>query len=1185
MILCLNGFAFAQSTLVVIDRDNVSSGSTSTGNNSGVTSIGFTRGSGLNAGGGGNFTSNNWEGTDQTSADENNEYIEWSVTARPTFTVEITELDIRLRRNNNGPTSWQLFYSFDNFTTPGNAINTEQTTSTSATNVNINGLSINLTEGESVTFRIYAWNANSNGGWIRIARNNAWNDFGVGGAGARIIGTATSSSTNSIESDIIVTNSFDTPENIAYINFQAALDLNPGNNAIQIADFTIRDGGSASPDGDLNPTILTDISFEIDNPEILRAVALFNDGDLVGELTSVDNIITFSNINIEAEDDGENDFQIYATFQDVVTDNTQIKLSVKSTSTQSIGSSLFEFSNAGGAATSTSGDDNRIEVIVTQFEFTQQPTSVSRFETMIPSVSLNAIDANSNIDTDYNDMVEALTSGTFDPAATTMVNANAGVISFDNLAFTDIGTDFNLTVTAFDLSIFDEVSDNFDVTGPIIVIAQQDFDGNGPEWPFTNNIPFFNNGWGSDGYYGPIDITNAFPLNWPLFSNNILGENDLNDEGENGTTDFARLTLDEIETTGMTGLKLSFDWQVSGYNGNNDDIRYRTIIDGVNGPLVPLFDGSGTPTSGEGRVVIDIVDGTSTVGFYIEIRNNGNNGYSGFDNFKLSADFDGLIYRNGIWFPDGDAPSEITNTDNALINSGTYNVSAPIELNDLNIASGARVEVLPGQTVKTFGLLNNAGVLNLNSTSTEFSSIVPIRSVNSGEVNYSRFVNKVGNSSENGGNDLVSAPLLPEEGQTFDQFITLGTPANSDVLATNGTFFAFAPYNNTDQFFDNFFVTSQTTLIPGKGYRVATTNGENLTFSGDIRTTDVTGIQVTKPAGGSQWNLVGNPYPSYVNSIDFLAANGGILDPTAVAIYGYNSGTVTGTGTLNNYTIINNIINSNINVAPGSGFFLAVENTDGFSETVDFTSAMRTVIGDNDFIVSRTNNTEHLNLRLQLSSNGKSTFTDFFFHENSTKGLDPGYDAAAFNNSVGLPGLYSHLVAENTGKNMAIQVLGLDDMNEVSVPLGIRINQASQFSIDIETSNLPSDVEVFIQDIQNNSFTDIRDGQFITTAETNINGTGRFNLVFSRNSLSAPRENLNGLNIRTNNQKQIIVNGVIQETSLVKIIDIQGRIISSHKLESGNHQRTINGNELSIGIYIVEISNSNSSISEKIVLR
>ena len=1180
---------FSQSTLVVIDRENIPSGSTLTGNAAGVSSIGFTRGSGIDyIASGLNHTSVEWGSSDQASAALANEYIEWSVSALPTFTAIINEIDIRLRRNSSGPANFQIFYSFDNFATAGTAATSVQVTPTTAANFNFNGLSITSPVGGTITFRIYAWNSsNSANGWLRIARNNGWNDLGISGAGARIIGSATSSSTNDRLSDIILEPTHVAPENIDYINFNAASGLTSAN-SVEIAEFTIRD----ITDSDSEPTILTDIEFQIINFEYLQALAIYDGTTLIAEVNSVSSITSFLNLNggagIIAPSGGTKSFQVYATFTSNVSDNEQFQLVINSALNPATGSSFFAFGDAGdgtgGAASSIAGDDNKIEVIIGELGYFQNPTNVNLFE---PNpVILAAQDANANQDFDYDGLVSVSTTGTFDPVSTTSVNAVDGLAIFNNLVFSETGTNFILIGSYVPPggggSLFYN-STSFNVGNPLIILAQQDFDGSGPEWTFTNDIAFFDNGWGTDGYYGPINVSQASPLDWPFFSGNVIGDNDLNDEGENGTSGFARLTFDEIDISGLNNVKIIFDWQVIGYTANTCDVRYRTIIDGANGPLVTLFDGNGIPTEDEGRVVIQVPDGTTTVAFYIEVRNNQINGFSGVDNFRLVTDFDGLIFRNGSWIPS--APNELTGADDVLINSGNYTITSPIEVNDFIVSSGSSVDLNPGQTLLANGTLANYGTFNLNSTSTLYSSILPVQAENTGNVNYNRFVNIAGTSGANGGNDLISAPLLPDEGQGFDTFITLGNPSNASKLFTNGILYAFAPYNNSVLNFENFSVSGTNPIQRGVGYRVATTIGEPLTFSGDILTTDLIGVPVSRPVSGSQWNLIGNPYPSYISSLDFIAANTSVFDPAAVAVYGYHSGTNTGApGTRDNYTIVNNVSNSSINIAPGQGFFIAVQNTPGFSDTVDFLASMRTLTGDNDFILSRNPNNDPVHLQLKMSRNNNEQFTDIYFHENATRGLDPGFDAAVFGGGAGNFGLYTHLVENNQGRDMAIQAVGINDLEDIIIPLGVNVGQGQQVTIGIKESNISDNIEILLEDQLNNSYTRLNSSDFTFTATSTLSNPGRFFLRFSNNSLSINEKDLSTLQIYANSQKEIVISGILNSGLQLEVYDIQGRLVLKNQLNSQEIQHKINAQHLANGVYIVRIADGNLQKSQKLVL-
>jgi hypothetical protein len=1193
LMVLLGLWSFSQ-TLVAYDSENVTSGSSPTGNASGVSSVGFTRSAQINQAtpNNANHSSNGWDATSVSGAILGEEYIEWSVTAGPTFEATINELDIRLRRNANGPENFQILYSTDGFiSTAINISGPQSLAANTTTNFNFSGLGI-VTTG-TITFRLFAWHdTTATAGLLRIVRNGGWSDLGVADVGARLIGTAVSTSPNSVESDIIRSTVFSEPENIDYTQYDAASGLLPvappdPNAAIKIGEFIIRDGGAGN-DADSEPTILEALTFDIQNFEYLRALAIYSGGILMQEVTTINASTEFNALNaptgIVVPDDGSEAIEVYATFEDNVQDNEQIQLTIAS-ATASVSGSLFEFTDAGGAATSTLGDANRIEVTATGLLYLQNTSDVNQFEPMRPEVILVAVDGNVNFDEDFTLDVSVITSGSFDTEATTTVPAENGLAVFENLRFDQTGT--GITISAFSTGFINAVSAPFEVKGPLFDLVIQDFDGSGPEWTYTNAIPFFDNGWGVDGYYGPIDISNAAPLDLTGFSGNILGENNLNDTANgNGTTGFARVNFATVDVSGLTDVVVSFDWQVVGYQQNRNDVRYRLFIDEVAQPTVLLFDGNDAPTEGSGTVFLDIPDGTSSVRLWVEQRNWLNTGYSGFDNFRVAAAFDGLIYRNNTWFPN--APDETTATDNVLINNGTYVVDSPIVVNELTVRPNAAIVVNPGASIETNGVFRNNGTVTLNSTSQLYSSILPSSYENNGETNYNRFVNVVGSSGSNGGNDLIALPLIPNAGQSFDEFIALGSPTtNADKLATNGTFYAFGPYDRVASSYVNFLVSGTDALESGVGYRAATTVGETLRFTGDVITANVTGIPVSKPTGGSQWNLLGNPYPSYMDPIAFVNTNSAVMDPTAVAIYGYNSGTgsPSGSGTLGNFTIVNNVTNNNVNIAPGQGFFIASEFTDGFTGTVDFNSSMRLTTGSDDFILGRSDQQENLNLRLKLESDENRVITDVYFHENGSLGLDPGYDAATYGSSLGPFALYTQLVQENEGRSIAVQTLSRNDLQSVRVPLGVNASQGQQLQIGIDYSNLPDDVEVFLEDTSTNTFTLLNTGDFVFTANANLSGTGRFYLNFGSNALSTSDPKIDNLEIFSIPGKKLLIRGYQGQDGQISVYDLNGRLVFSTTLAAGQSVQELDLSAYATGVYAVRLQDQTIVHTQKIILK
>jgi hypothetical protein len=100
---------------------------------------------------------------------------------------------------------------------------------------------------------------------------------------------------------------------------------------------------------------------------------------------------------------------------------------------------------------------------------------------------------------------------------------------------------------------------------------------------------------------------------------------------------------------------------------------------------------------------------------------------------------------------------------------------------------------------------------------------------------------------------------------------------------------------------------------------------------------------------------------------------------------------------------------------------------------------MRTTSGSDDYIAGRSS---FQNYKLILELETATTFsTSFYFNENSSRGLDPGYDAAAFGENAKNTPLYSQLVEDNKGRAMAMQSLGASDFEAIVIPIGVNANQ------------------------------------------------------------------------------------------------------------------------------------------------
>jgi hypothetical protein len=512
---------------------------------------------------------------------------------------------------------------------------------------------------------------------------------------------------------------------------------------------------------------------------------------------------------------------------------------------------------------------------------------------------------------------------------------------------------------------------------------------------------------------------------------------------------------------------------------------------------------------------------------------------------------------------------EVTNLSIDATGGVTVNTNLTVSAN-LTVTINGDLTVAKAASVDVSGNLTNDGTLTLESDSNEYSSLI-VGGTATGNVTYNRYTAQVGAT---GTNDLIASPV---SGQDFGPFAT----ANSGALAASGNIRAFAPFNPVENAYTNYDTgtNANTEITPGTGYRAGTqaSGGETLAFTG---TPNNGSVAVTLVDNTSFWNLIGNPYPSYIDIGDFLSENVPTtnINDSFYGVYGYDGNASDG------WTVWDLNVNQDLLIAPGQGFFVAAPSSGGSG--IDFTTTMRRTGTSDDFIAGRnaanTNNFAHAILNLNTAST--SFVTNVYFRDINTLGLDPGYDTGAYDQNAN--GVYTHLVEDNAGIALFNQSLPYANLTDVVVPLVVNLNPNEQITFSLNSNSVvPESIDVIIEDSVENTFTTLNSGDYTITPSTVLSGSGRFFLRFAENALSTAENELDSLFIFANANKQIVISGLLNTTSTAQVYDLQGRAVMSQTLEANVSTQTINASALTSGIYIVEVSDGILSKTQKIILR
>ena len=864
----------------------------------------------------------------------------------------------------------------------------------------------------------------------------------------------------------------------------------------------------------------------------------------------------------------------------------------------------------------TTGDTDGFTDPSTRFETTADGSTLTGFGVSpsgasdpTPGITLSAVSGNTN---------ESGTTATFTAVLDTAPTSNVvldvssdypGEVSFDlsQLTFTDQNWDTPQTITITGL-------DDSDVDGDINVTITVAVDDALSDAAYA-------------GLSETTSVTNEDNELPPLIINEFLADPDTvsGDANGDGTTNTGDDEFIEIYNNTLS------DIDVSGYMINDSSGLRHTFPSGSvipAGDVIVVF-GGGTPTN------FSCVTQISSVGF-LGLNNGGDTitildassavvtsysyGSEGGDNQSLGRDVDitgdfkkhSQITSNPVDFSPGrynetNIPfsavtwTGTTNSDWATATNwstgavptssdivyvdGTFTNEPAITSTDavalsVTIASGNTLTIDETSSLTVSGDFTNDGTVTLNSTADDFSSLI-VTGTATGDITYNRYVN-VYDDTLGGGWDLVGSPTV----MTITDFITANGAAGSNVIKVLGDDYAFSQYDNALGQWDRYQTDSQTgSFTTGQGYSMATNAGDGATvaFTGTMQTTTQS-IDIINNNGlnnvGRRWNLVSNPFPSFINgntaagTTNFLGANSTIMDGTFTGVYGWNG---------SSYTIYN-LLDAAFSIAPGQAFWVAALNTT--NTALNFTADMRTTTGTGDFVTGPQLLTYSVGLKL-FNGESQQAATKLYFRDGLSLGLDPGYDAGAFNQSTKLS---TRLPGGSQETAFARNAMGMDAMQNTRVPLEIRQNAGQAFTISIADMELPQDIYVYLEDTLNGTLTSLKDQDFELTAQSDLSGLDRFFIVFKSNSVLSNGDTLGieALNVyKANSDSFVTIAGISPELGKlnVSLYNILGQTVREKALNPTTATQTISTQGLASGLYIVQIKSGNQVFTKKIVIK
>ena len=413
---------------------------------------------------------------------------------------------------------------------------------------------------------------------------------------------------------------------------------------------------------------------------------------------------------------------------------------------------------------------------------------------------------------------------------------------------------------------------------------------------------------------------------------------------------------------------------------------------------------------------------------------------------------------------------------------------------------------------------------------------------------------------------LVSSPVM---GQDIDTFVS----AEGLASGTNNNNMGLASYDNTSAAWDYYQngTSGSGDFALGSGRSIKLAAASDISFTGTMPVENVS-IEITSNTNG--YNLVGNPYPSYIaantgadSSNNILTVNTSIL--SEATLWFWNQAT-------NTYDAINQA-SSSMDISPAQGFFVETSGTNSLS----ITEAMQSHQSADTF---QRLSSERPEISLVLSDGEITRDTDVYYIDGTTTGFDNGYDSTTFGGAANSFSIYTHLVANSNGQDLAIQSLPNSDLDTMIIPVGITAAAGEQISISANAINLPEGVNIYLEDKNDNSFTILDStSTFTTTPDEDLNGIGRFYIHTTATALSDNQVSLTNVSMYVVDSN-LTITGVHTANASVRVYDLVGKEVVNTSFE-GTGLNKIELPVLTTGVYVVQLETQTEAVNKKIIIK
>lgn len=431
------------------------------------------------------------------------------------------------------------------------------------------------------------------------------------------------------------------------------------------------------------------------------------------------------------------------------------------------------------------------------------------------------------------------------------------------------------------------------------------------------------------------------------------------------------------------------------------------------------------------------------------------------------------------------------------------------------------------------------------------------------------------------------------------------------------------------------YISDSGTATVGYGFTMKGTTSGNQLY--DFRGKPNNGTITTNVLTG-EWTLVGNPYPSALDALDYIhdtqnqtSINGALYyweqDATVnshnVADYigGYASYTINAAGTVETYT------DATFDTYNSDGSL----NTTGGSRTSPKTARRYIPIGQGFMIIGAANSTartlnSHREYYKQSDTNSEffrignsnqkknsNKINDEITYDNNGLQILPN-DYKRFRLNIDFNDVYTRQIIQNfhhtatngfdygleiespqrldsdaywvlNDKPYLAQAFNFDE--NLKIPLVVKAdsgNQLIRFRI-FDVQNFNPNQSIYLHDIETDVYTDLTQGNYEVNLEVG-EYTNRFEITFTNNeNIDIELESDNLAIFQNNPDSQLtIVNPNSLDIEDIVLYDVSGKLIFHHQNIATSTKHEFSTQGLSSGVYLLSVKINKSTINKKVVI-